>query len=272
MRKIIPLVAFTLLGILLCSVTCKSQLLSTGSYSIAAICKDGIVIGADTRGASYYQAKGIIFKEPLAYYDTIQKVFIVKNYVLSTTGAIIIGDKFVSYYIKQFSLSLPDDVNMQSFIKLFYNFMGKNCPSFGKEFLDLQIIWCGYENRKPEICAIRNGHYQCIVDSGSIQTDSANHFGDSYSRKLTCNEATKLIENSIYRHAQKHKLTYSIGGPIMILKITPDNKIEWLKNKKLTPNLDTKEQLYQACKNNKLNIHFTSPENKIIFDSAFFNK
>jgi len=185
---------------------------------------------------------------------------------------IIIGDKLVSYYINQFKLSLPADVNMQSFIRLFYNFVGKNYASYGKKFLDLQIIWCGYENRKPEICAIKNGHYECIVDSGSIQTDSANDFRDSYSTKLTCKEAAKLMESSIYRYAQNNNLTHEIGGPIMILRITPDNKIEWLKNKKLTPNFDTKEQLYQAYENNKLNIHFTSAENKITFDSVFFNK
>ncbi len=144
--------------------------------------------------------------------------------------------------------------------------------SYGKEFLDLQIFWCGYGNRKPEICGIKNGHYRCAVDSGSIQTDSANDFAGYYSPKLTCKEAAKLIEASIYRHAQRDKLTYSIGGPIMILKITPDNKIVWLKNKKSTPNLETKEQLYLAYKQHKLNIHFNSSANQIIFETAFFRE
>src|SRR6266498_67446 len=233
MKKIIPLTAFTLLATLACPVACKSQLLSKGSYSIAAICRDGIVIAADTRGASYYQENGIKEKEPLAYYDTIQKVFIVKKYALSVTGNIIIRDKFLSYYINQFNTSLPDDTNMQSFIKLFYHFIEKNYPACAKEFLRLQIFWCGYENNKPEICAINNGHYKCIVDLGSIQTDSASDFSDYYSRKLTCKEAATLIESSIYRYAQKNSLTHETGGPIMILKITPENKIVWLKNKKL---------------------------------------
>ncbi len=38
----------------------------------------------------------------------------------------------------------------------------------------------------------------------------------------------------------------------MILKIAPDNKIEWLKNEKIAPNFDTKEQFYQAYKDHKI--------------------
>ncbi len=170
MKKIITFIALSLFVSTLCLLKCKAQLLFKGSYSIAAICRDGIVIAADTRGTSYYQENGIKEKEPLAYYDTIQKVFIIKKYALSVTDNIIVGDKFLSYYINQFSTSLPVDINMQSFIKLFYHFIEKNYPGRAKEVLRLQIFWCSYENNKPEICAINNGHYKCIVDSGTIQT------------------------------------------------------------------------------------------------------
>src|SRR5437870_1301326 len=68
----------------------SAQIKFKGTYSIGAICKDGVVLAADSRGAFLRDGTSV------AYFDDIQKVFIVKNCLLSIVGLIALGDRFVS--------------------------------------------------------------------------------------------------------------------------------------------------------------------------------
>jgi len=68
-----------------------------GTYQIAAICKDGIVVGTDTRCSIDDGNRHI-----MCYYDSVQKVFPFKNYAISSSGSMLINGKYLFYYYKQF--------------------------------------------------------------------------------------------------------------------------------------------------------------------------
>jgi len=87
-----------ILSVLLFSfITSYSQTNIKGSYFIAAICKDGIVIGADTRGAVLDS-----LSRPYGYFDSVQKVFALKSTILAEAGYISLHQRFFADYIQEF--------------------------------------------------------------------------------------------------------------------------------------------------------------------------
>ena len=59
----------------------QTQLINHGSYSIAVVCKDGIIVGVDSRAS--FTKKSDTFKlekNPLAYYDSVNKIFCFRKF------------------------------------------------------------------------------------------------------------------------------------------------------------------------------------------------
>jgi predicted nucleotidyltransferase component of viral defense system len=76
----------------------------------------------------------------------------------------------------------------------------------------------------------------------------------------------RMIEKSITNYSKEFKKEKTIGGPIMVLIIKQNGTYFWLNNPKKTKNYDTEMDIYNAYKNNQLNIHFMSPTLKSNFD------
>jgi len=82
-------------------------------------------------------------------------------------------------------------------------------------------------------------------------------------------EMIEKIEKCIQEYAIKYSKNETVGGPIMILQIKPDNTFVWLKNKpNKKPYLDGKD-LFSAYKNGDLNIHFNSSDAKHNFEAFY---
>jgi hypothetical protein len=88
-----------LLGLSLLSNVIEAQLIH-GSYSILAICDDGIMIAADSRSAFVDIHNN---NEQLAYYDTTKKVFKGPDFIISCIGTETIGGKTMEYYMNEFN-------------------------------------------------------------------------------------------------------------------------------------------------------------------------
>jgi hypothetical protein len=71
-----------------------------GSFVIAAICKDGIIIASDSRGNVF--DKRDKQQIPIAYFDTIQKIFPIGSNAIAETGQGLILNVFVSAIVKDF--------------------------------------------------------------------------------------------------------------------------------------------------------------------------
>jgi 20S proteasome alpha/beta subunit len=245
----------------------NSQIVSKGSFSIGAICKDGIVIGADTRGGfGLPKANGVpdFDKEPQCYYDTIQKVFAIKNFIFCSTGQVTFGDKFFYFYLKEFEATLKDDATTSNGKIDFLQFIYAKYPSQLEAFLRLKMIIAGYENNKPQLCIVQNSRWDCIVEGYAV-TDSLCEFDKVYSVNYTCKEMAGIIEKNILAYAKKYNKTSTIGGPIMILQIKPDNSFIWLNHKPIKQNWLDFYEFYSAYKKHTIKIHFKSEKSKQIF-------
>ncbi len=97
------------LSLLLLPLACFAQIKQKGhgTYVIAAVCKNGILIGADTR-CSYklYEVNHLIPDEHLAYFDTIQKIFPLKRFVIANEGDVTFDTLMFYHFIKEFDTSI----------------------------------------------------------------------------------------------------------------------------------------------------------------------
>jgi 20S proteasome alpha/beta subunit len=243
---------------------CYNQIHSHGSYWIGAICKDGIVIGADTRQHITYPNNP---DSTLAYYDTVQKVFAINNFLIATEGDATIGGRYVYYYLNEFKNSQYGDCNILNCIQKLDTFFKSTYPLVENQFLTLKINVVGYIKNTPFLCVYAKNDIKCIKDSSFACVTSKCNMAKRYSFKYDCKEMGDIIEKEIRLFANKYGLSKEIGGPIMVLKITPDNQFHWVKNKPTTTPWEYATDFYTAYRNKKLRIRFTSKSAKLYIDS-----
>jgi 20S proteasome alpha/beta subunit len=236
-----------------------------GSYSIAAFSKDGIVIVADTR-SSFFNPRT---NEQLAFYDTSQKIFVVHDYAMSITGPATIQGKFVEYYINEYNKQpyIPR-LSMDSTINDFAIFMYNNFPQVAKDFFTVVRIFIGrFYTRVGYIGLAESANFKASDGTGYVSTDTlVQYFNKHYSAKNSCKKNARLAIKAIKKHIKAYNKKAAIGGPMMVLKISPNNSIQWLKNKKNTPSPMDLREFADQYKSDKLNIHFLSEEKELLFN------
>jgi hypothetical protein len=245
-----------------------SQMYSKGSIAVAAICKNGIIIAADTRGGFWYGENGVVDfdKEPIAYYDTVQKIYTIKNFALCSVGPNTFGFKFINFYFKQYKKSLKTDESISINNFSFFPFMSTNYPHIIPDLLKVKMFRAGYQNNKPTLCVYQNGNFRCGWDTAIVYSANELNLDGKQFVNITCEEAVPKIEKIIRDYIKQYKKEYSMGGPIMFLKIAPGNKFEWLKNEPKKENFEDIRVFYNEFKKKKVKVHFTSPENKLKFE------
>lgn len=239
----------------------EAQISSRGSFYIAAVCKDGIVIGADTRGC-FYLTDTSGNKKPLAYYEPIQKVYEMNQYAFACIGQIVLhdGNKWHYYYIDEFrklGLKLP---TLLDYANSFFSFIKTKYPEVYSQFVSNQIIFAAYENDHPTICIAKDEKFQ-FVDSWILPDDRCEFI---YSKEDSCVNVAKTIEKTILQFADKSGQNDFIGGYITVLKISPDNTITWLTQKPVKEGWHDYNEFYDDYINNQVNIFFKSDEGKEI--------
>jgi 20S proteasome alpha/beta subunit len=237
------------------------QLNLKGTYSIAAICKDGVVLSADSRGA-FLRADTSI-----AYFDSIQKVFVVRNCLLSVVGLIALGDRFVTDYVTEFEKTLNKDISPDSCIISFMTYLSQ-FPKIKDDLSGLNILTAGYKNGQPAICYIvaKTGSGQCAIDSGIALQDKKINFGkgtiydEKYCLNHTCKEVSNVIEKAILDYAKKENKTSSIGGKVSIVSILKNKKIVWVKNMPIRQRWKTTKEFISDYNSGKVKVTFVSSD------------
>lgn len=248
----------------------KSQVYLGGSFHAAAICKDGIVVGADSRGVFFKGSPDSV----IAYFDTVQKVFIIKNTILSVIGLIAINGRSISSYLNEFESTLKEDISPTELLKQFYNFFMDKYPSLKNGYAQLDFICVGYQHDSAIMCALHNGTGKCAVDSGIANENILiNYTGikniTTYCLNNSCRHVGTLIDGAIRKFAIDHKHTNEIGGPIMIIKISKGKEPKWLANKPRKPNWNNERDLFDSYLKGEQKIHFISKRSKEIIYKHF---
>jgi len=251
-----------------------------GTCIITAICKDGIIMAVDSRAVflkdSLVDLSTLSSNNVRGFYDDVQKVHIIRKFAFGSEGQLNFGNERhgIYYYLSRFEKTLSDTTDVYTGARNFMYYMRNN---YGADVLDgfksLQIVLTGYYKQIPLIAIIdpidsTKGGY--IKDSGYMTCSVGVDFPRKYSKNLTCEQMAKVVENAILEYRKKYNKELYIGSKIMILKISPQNTFTWLKNAPKEPesSTDSISETYTKYLQGKLKIQFTSPGEKLKFDST----
>lgn len=194
-----------------------------GSFVIAAICKDGIIIASDSRANIFDKRNQQSI--PIAYYDTIQKIFPIGINAIAETGQGAILDCFFSTIINDF-VSAEINNNIKDLLPTFINYCERQLsPKAFNEILKQKLFAVGYSNNSPIICYFNEeqpgGRFGCIQGAGIISSAPTplSQLKDSLS-EMPCNQAASLLKKSIQEYAGEADRWKTIGGPIAVLLVT----------------------------------------------------
>ena len=237
----------------LINLSSMGQLISGGSYSITAICKDGIVLGVDSRAAfSVNTNDKEIDRNPLAYYDFVDKIFCFDNFILSLIT-----------------------VNATNVLFKFYDFIKEKYNPVLNKILKIKFQVAGIVNDRPYVSSndpdkiIVNGSIDADFNIGGfICCDTLSDFDKHYSEKYSCKEMAEIIEMVIKNYAVKQNQTSNIGGYIRVIQITKSNKQVWIKNGDKAKDYQTMKEFYDDYKNGKVKMTFLNEAAKTIWEKS----
>lgn len=199
-----------------------------GSSLVAGIGTDGIIIASDSR---------LVIRDDedpgrpgLAFYDGFQKIYPIRNFAIGIKGTAIVGDVFISALISVFEAEMPKNIMIDSLLVHFILFCRKKLSKvFFHQVTGNIMIAIGYKKGVPMICVFQKENNQLKYTSGPmdcIETDPGG-FCNPKRRKLNCDELAVLARATLLIVYLKYDRV-NVGGPTAILKISPNNQIQWL--------------------------------------------
>ncbi|RAJ08187.1 hypothetical protein LX64_00834 [Chitinophaga skermanii] len=226
-----------------------------GSYQIAAICSDGIVIGTDTRIAINDRRGNI-----LAYYDTVQKVYDMPGFIISSSGAYLLNDKYPYFYYHLFSQQPQQaDTSLLSTILGFYKFLRQTDKSAYRLVTQRnKLLFAQYEGTTPIIGILEKGRIDTVKNEGFICEDDLSGF--PYNPTVDCATMARVIETTIQQYVARYHKSHEINTYISVLKITPGNHTEWILHPPKHPAWQTETDFFKAMQQNEIQVYFTSPK------------
>ncbi len=197
-----------------------------GSFAVVIICKDGIVVAADSRG-TVQNSRG----KRLGYYDDVQKVFVLNHSVLAYTGLDTIQNLYFGAVVRDFSKNSPKDVQQ---IAAAFSAYSASFPAEAKtQLLNQKLLLAGYsETGEPTICyfsvAQTVGPAEGCGHRGFIASDHCllDSVGAKKIGELDHSQAAVIARRAIIDYARAHHRP-EIGGPVQVLWLRGSG-VSWL--------------------------------------------
>jgi hypothetical protein len=228
-----------------------------GTFFIVAVCKDGIVIGVDSRVSFTMNRQDSVYKIPEAYFDPIQKVFAIRDFAMVMAGKASFNGRSIESQIKSFDSTIVNEDSLLQIVNLWHRFALK----VDDNMLQQKVVFAKYENGNPTLIIPEATRYIKTIDKENFITYDTSDFENHYKNRYSCKKMAKIIKRDIYAYAIKMNKKEIIGGPISLLKISPDNKITWLSKIQYL-HYTTDKDIWSKYKNGELKIKFTSEEGK----------
>lgn len=223
--------------------TQTSNLSDRGSCVISAICRDGIILAAESR-ATICDPKDPSHT-PLAYYDACQKIFPVGAAAIAETGQGLIDNVFLAAIIQDFSDRITQHPRIDNLLPLFLDYCRKTMPP--AVFLEMRkqkLFAAGYDGANPVVSFFNEqqptGSFGYVttglLSSGKIKiTERADAL-----QNLSVLDATDLSQKAIEAYAAEGDRWKTMGGPTDVLCLTPSGS-RWIEK-------NTPEQKYTYTK------------------------
>ncbi|MFH1956448.1 MAG: hypothetical protein ABIJ28_02265 [Patescibacteria group bacterium] len=205
------------------------------SYGVLIPIKKGILMAAESRG-NFYNERGI----PVAYYDTVQKIFRINDTIgLVTTGNEFLKGKLLSEVISEFIEQYRSILELEEVIDSLIEFIVSKIKD--SDLIRNQIfVVGGYKNEKPVIFYKDNSGINKLQNIQIIKSSNFSSFSmPDYKKviKYSLNESIKLAikiikdfeNNGNYPDGIEPRMR--VGGPIDLLWLPMNGKGKWIKRK-----------------------------------------
>jgi 20S proteasome alpha/beta subunit len=225
-----------------------------GSFVIAAVCKDGIIVASDSRGTlKDHQGRRI------AYYDINQKIFPIGDKLIADTGYASLNDpkiSFLSTLMSDFAASPNSRVAVDALPDSYFAYASNVLPASGAASARLQTLFFGgFKDGQPMLCMYQgetNRQTKCRL-SGYLSSP-----GQTISRlenvgSLSFEQAAQIMRKTIDDYAAAVQ-PGSVGGPVVIRTITKATS-DWLEKPPQWPNWQSFVDLAEDYKNDRIPFH-----------------
>jgi len=200
-----------------------------GSYVIAAICKDGIIVASDSRG-TLKDTHG----RRIAYYDVNQKIFPLGDKLIADTGYASLDDpktSFLAALMSEFAKDPLSHVDVEQLPNAYFKYANTVLPPAGAGSARIQtLIFAGFSNNKPVMCIYygEGGRGTSCRYSGYLSSPNQGIPGLAQVGSLTFREAASVMQQTIRNYAAAVQ-PGSVGGPVVIRIIKTASPSEWLE-------------------------------------------
>ena len=242
-----------------------------GSFVIAAICKDGIVVASESRGNIFDRTDPQ--QKPIAYFDTIQKTFPIGSNAIAETGQGIILEEFFSSIVEKFVQGNPSG-QVNRLLPAFIAYCERALPLQKLQEIKKQRLFAaGYLQGRPTICYSKEEQpgdpFGCIQDQGYVQSDATllSNYGTNLS-SLPVRQVAELAKKAIQAYAKEGDRWKTIGGPIRILIIT-EKGTYWLEGEPPKQRWVNVQEFVQEYRQGKITIQTIPPAGKEQLDQLF---
>lgn len=199
-----------------------------GSYVIAAVCRDGIIVASDSRGMLKNE-----YGRRVAYYDVNQKIFPIGRSLIADTGYASLNDprtSFLSALMAQFAQSPGSHIDVDQLPVSYFNYVNRTLSAQGAESAKVQtLVFAGFKQTEPTLCVYRGESKDNGVkcrSSGYLSSPRGRIAGLENVGALSFERAAKVMQKEIQDYAAAVQPGV-VGGPVVIRVITPSESAWW---------------------------------------------
>ena len=208
-----------------CAVAQKSRVLPPvrvkGSFVIAAICRDGIIVASDSRGM-LKDRRG----RRIGYYDTNQKIYPMRDNLIADTGYASLNDpkiSFLSALMSRFAKSDSSRVEVDQLPDSYFKYSSGILSNAGADSAKVQtLFFAGFKARKPEICIYQGQSthaVRCALEG--YLSSPGQHIEELRNLKsMSFTQAAAVMRKTIEEYAAAVRPGL-VGGPVVIRTLTP---------------------------------------------------
>ena len=253
------LMSTALIGTLMAGTTAKylipkAPIRVKGSFVIAVICKDGIIVASDSRGTvKDRQGKRI------AYYDINQKIFPLGSKLIADTGYASLNDpkiSFLSALMSRFAESPLSQVEVTQLPDSYFRFAAATLPPAGAESAKVQtLVFAGFQKKKATLCLYQgesNHTVQCS-SSGYLSSPKQHIRELNDAKSMSFREAARIMQKTIDDYAAAVQPGF-VGGPVVFRTITLSGS-KWFGAHPDWPNWGTFTDLAGDYEKNRVPFH-----------------
>lgn len=192
-----------------------------GSYVIAAICRDGIIVASDSRGM-LKDRRG----RRIGYYDTNQKIYPMRDKLIADTGYASLNDpkiSFLSALMLRFAKSESSRVEVDQLPSSYFKYSADILSNAGADSAKVQtLFFAGFKGKKPEICLYQGQSTHAVKCTFEGYLSSPNQHIEKLQnlRSMSFSQAAAVMRKTIEDYAAA-VTPGLVGGPVVIRTLTP---------------------------------------------------